>query len=271
MRVQSNIIFTASFLPYVFSRPTFAFSRRDCTAQCAPMQQSIASAGNNLAALCTQTVVGQYESCINCQVAGGTTLQPEGQSIMDSLVQSCKAINKPINGATISGSDSAGTGAQTNQNTAPVQQPPPAAPTQQQTQPPQAPPPATTEPVAAPPPATTPALDSPAPSDAPVDTPVADTPGADSLSDYNLPSTTPIGGAPAAEPSPSIIPAVGSGGTGVSSPNANADGNTNSTGSSSGSIIGGASASTNGAVEQFVLSNAKAMAFVFFVSLGIMV
>ncbi|KAF7300121.1 hypothetical protein MKEN_01335300 [Mycena kentingensis (nom. inval.)] len=133
----------SSTLPSVLGRTSL--QRRDCIAQCTAMQNSVsASSTAGLGSLCSQAVVGQYESCLDCQVADGSLDQLNAQAIMDSLVASCQQINKPVTGARIvananvgSGSDAGGT----RDTDTPAPPPPPPA-TTQAAQPP--PPPATT-------------------------------------------------------------------------------------------------------------------------------
>ncbi|KAJ7149540.1 hypothetical protein C8R46DRAFT_1125487, partial [Mycena filopes] len=53
-----------------------------CSAQCQPMQQSIASSASaGVAVLCTPDVVKQYQACLGCEIATGIIEQLPAQAI----------------------------------------------------------------------------------------------------------------------------------------------------------------------------------------------
>ncbi|KAJ7159294.1 hypothetical protein C8R43DRAFT_1234046 [Mycena crocata] len=80
-----------------------------CVTECQPMQTSISGAeAGDLLALCTQDVVNEYQACLTCRVATSVDSEPAAQAIIDSLVDSCKAGGKPINGVTVAADTPAG-------------------------------------------------------------------------------------------------------------------------------------------------------------------
>jgi len=170
LSLASLVLLCSVSLPSVLGRP--ALSRRDCSAQCDPMQTSVSnSASAGLKALCTQDIVSQYSSCLDCQVAAGMDVNA-AQNVVDSLVASCKQLSISITGATISANGaSAGSSSANSSPAAAPPSPPPAATTAAEQQQQQAAPAPTTSAAAPAPPVPTsaaaPDTDSPASSPAP--------------------------------------------------------------------------------------------------------
>ncbi|KAJ7203362.1 hypothetical protein GGX14DRAFT_461922, partial [Mycena pura] len=77
------LLICAGSIPSVVAR---AILRRatDCTSQCQAMQSDITNAGTSIASLCTQNVVNDYASCLNCKVSGGILDQLDAQAVMNS-------------------------------------------------------------------------------------------------------------------------------------------------------------------------------------------
>ncbi|KAF7320650.1 hypothetical protein HMN09_00149800 [Mycena chlorophos] len=87
-----------------------------CSSQCAAMQSDISAAGSNVASLCTSSVVSDYATCLNCEVAAAKAGPADAaaaeaqaaQQIMNALVSSCSAVNQPITGVNITGAGGSG-------------------------------------------------------------------------------------------------------------------------------------------------------------------
>ncbi|KAJ7033599.1 hypothetical protein C8F04DRAFT_1104427 [Mycena alexandri] len=125
MFIRTSLIILSLAVHSVLTLPTERVIPRaaDCTAQCQPMQQSIASSETaGVAVLCTTDVTQQYQACLGCQVATGVINQLAAQAVADSLVASCQTAGHTINSFTITSTNPTDAPAPTSDTNTPTAQ-----------------------------------------------------------------------------------------------------------------------------------------------------
>ncbi|KAJ7733019.1 hypothetical protein B0H16DRAFT_162261 [Mycena metata] len=130
MFFRAGFIILSLALHSVLALPTARVIPRaaDCTAQCQPMQQSLASSSTaGVAVLCTTAVTQEYQACLGCEVAVGIIEQLPAQAIADSLVSSCQTAGHTINSFKITSIDPTNAAAPTSGTSTPAVQPSPTA------------------------------------------------------------------------------------------------------------------------------------------------
>ncbi|KAJ7267864.1 hypothetical protein C8J57DRAFT_352299 [Mycena rebaudengoi] len=78
-----------------------------CVTECEALTNDLSTAGN-LATICTQAVVNDYNLCFTCQVSSTLITQEEVQSTLNEFFDGCKEGGFPLGGSTLDTSSASG-------------------------------------------------------------------------------------------------------------------------------------------------------------------
>ncbi|KAJ7440543.1 hypothetical protein FB451DRAFT_126564 [Mycena latifolia] len=80
-----------------------------CTAQCTPLYD-VTSDALDPASTCTDAIMSKFETCFDCEAVAGTAPVDTLQDAINSFVQSCADVDRPVRNVTVVGKQSNGGG-----------------------------------------------------------------------------------------------------------------------------------------------------------------